>query len=70
MVYASATWQVVVGSRVSVDIAVSVLLPVSRSLRKSSMSKSVSSSSAVVDGGDGESAVRVISCFGGSRAVS
>ena len=70
VVHVGATWHGVVGSRVSVDIAVSVLLPVSRSLRKSSMSKSVSSSSAVVDGGDGESGVMVISCSGGSRAVS
>ena len=70
VVHAGATWQVVVGSRVSVDIAVSVLLPVSRSLRKSSMSKSESSSSVVGDEGDGEAAVRMISCSGGSRVVS
>ena len=70
VVHAGATWQVVVGSRVSADIAVSVLLPVSRSLRKSSMSKSESSSSAVGDEGDGEAAVRMISCSGGSGVVS
>ena len=70
VVHAGATWQVVVGSRVSADIVVPVLLLLSRSLRKSSMSKSESSSSVVGDEGDGEAAVRMISCSGGSRVVS